>query len=311
MKIWVTNSMLRQACQAGVGLIEFFMNHKSHDPFHRWLAEHRPLASEILPDTFPAYLRGMSFTELTAFRYRETLKRLIPSVKVREGDRLLDIGPYPGGWDTLLLEQFGPDITLDLLGLGLTDEFKNRMPKACCRFIDFDVDLKNPICRNPDHSIPISPATYRVVTLLETIEHCYDPLPLLEAIHAGLMPDGRLMITTDNPSWFGFAYQSLRYQRSIWGPVQESHVFNRSNWRPHIRLYTLDDLTYMLNHVGMEVIASGYFNDHFGLYHISHGELRFRPGFRPMISKLPSFFLPLRIWANRIWVIAGPTGSPG
>ncbi len=272
--------------------------------FNAWLAAYKPLEQEILAPPHPKNVRGMSFTELSAYRYRVTLQKLMESIALRPGDRILDIGPYPGGWASLLHEYHDRRLKIDLMGIGLTPEFKEAPGSSQASFIDFDVDVANPICRNPGQEIPIQPSSYRVISLLEIIEHLYDPLPLLRKIGESLTPDGRLIITTDNPFWFGFSYQALFRKKSPWGPVQESHLFNKTDWRPHMRLYSRQDLTYMLESSGLTVINSTCFNDHFGLYALRKGKLKFRPGIKPLRSKLPSLLLPKRLWSNRILIIA-------
>jgi SAM-dependent methyltransferase len=277
--------------------------------FDEWLAAYKPLKGEILGDAYPEAVRGMSFTELEAYRYRLSLERLTRSLSLRPQDRILDIGPYPGGWASLLDMYFDQRLLIDLIGLGMSGEFKERLASPRFRFIDFDVDSENPLCRNPGREIPLEASCYRVVSLLETIEHLFNPLPLLRRIGQALAPDGRLLLTTDNPAWFGFAYQSLRGKRSPWGPVQESHLFNHSDWRAHVRLYDLNDLAFMLERTGMRVVDSCYFNDHFGLYALKEGKLKFRPGLKALRGKLPSLFLPRRLWANRILVLAARDGG--
>jgi len=96
----------------------------------------------------------------------------------------------------------------------------------------------------------------------------------------------------------------LRYRRSPWGPVQESHLFNKGDWRAHIRLYNLDDLAFMLESAGMQIIDSSYFNDHFGLYALKNGKLKFRFGIKSLLAKFLSLLLPAQLWANRILIVA-------
>ncbi len=279
--------------------------------FNSWLANYKPLPKEILGASFPKTIRGMSYTELHAYRYRLTLQKLAQSILLRPGDCVLDIGAYPGGWASLLQEYHDQQLKIDMIGLGMTPEFKDHLEAANIHFIDFDIDSENPICKNPGRGIPLERGRYRVVSLLETIEHLYNPLPLLRGIRESLTPDGRLILTTDNPLWFGFAYQSFRHRRSPWGPVQESHIFNKGDWRPHIRLYSLQDLTFVLARCGMRVIDSCRFNDHFGLFGLKRGKLRFRLRIKPVISKLPSFVLPAAHWANRILVVAARDEKSG
>jgi SAM-dependent methyltransferase len=272
--------------------------------FSKWLAAYKPLQKEILGDSYPKAVRGMSFTELHAYRYRLTLQKLTGSIALQSEDCVLDIGPFPGGWASLLQEYYDRRIKIDLIGLGITPEFRDNLNAANIRFIDFDIDVENPICKNPGREIPLASACYRAVSLLETIEHLFSPLPILHKISESLAKDGLLILTTDNPSWFGFAYQMLRYRRSPWGPVQESHLFNKGDWRPHIRLYNLQDLAFILEQAGMQIIDSSYFNDHFGLYALKNGKLKFRLGIKPILAKLLSLLLPAQLWANRILIVA-------
>jgi SAM-dependent methyltransferase len=275
-------------------------NHK----FSEWLAAYTPISGEILDDTYSKSLQGMSYTELHAYRYRITLQKLMQFISLRLGDRILDIGPYPGGWASLLNEYYERQLEIDLIGLGMTPEFRNNLNAANIHFIDFDIDCENPICKNPGQEIPLASSRYRAVSMLEAIEHLFNPLPVLHKIKESLAEDGVLILTTDNPSWFGFAYQILRYRRSPWGSVQESHVFNKSDWRPHIHLYNLQDLTFLLEHAGMQIRDSSYFNDHFGLYALKNGKLKFRFGIKALLAKLLSLLLPAQLWANRIMIVA-------
>lgn len=272
--------------------------------FSKWLAAYKPLPKEILGDTYPKTVCGMSFTELHAYRYRLTLQKLTESISLQPDDYILDIGPFPGGWASLLHEYYDHRLKIDLIGLGMTPEFRDNLNAANIRFIDFDIDSENPICKNPGREIPLASARYRAVSLLETIEHFFNPLPVLRKIRESLTQDGLLILTTDNPSWFGFAYQMLRYRRSPWGPVQESHLFNKGDWRAHIRLYNLDDLAFMLESAGMQIIDSSYFNDHFGLYALKNGKLKFRFGIKSLLAKFLSLLLPAQLWANRILIVA-------
>lgn len=279
--------------------------------FNAWLAAYRPLPAELLGDSQPRAFRGMSYTEINAYRYRLTLEKLEQAVSLRAGDCVLDIGAFPGGWASLLDHRFARGLQIDLLGLGLSPEFRERFRPPRFRVIDFDVDIENPAGKSRGREIPLDPGRYRAVSLLETIEHLYNPLPLLCRIGESLAPDGRLILTTDNPLWFGFAYQALRYRRSPWGPVQASHLFNRGDWRPHIRLYDLPDLACMLESSGMRVVFSCHFNDHYGLCSLQGGKLKSRAGMKSALSRLPSLLLPERYWANRILVVAARSGDGG
>lgn len=272
--------------------------------FNAWLAAYRPLPAEWLGDSQPRAFRGMSYTEINAYRYRLTLDKLERAVCLRAGDRVLDIGAYPGGWASLLDHRFARGLQIDLLGLGLSPEFRERFRDPRFRVIDFDVDVENPAGKSRGREIPLDAGSYRAVSLLETIEHLYNPLPLLRRIGESLAPGGRLILTTDNPLWFGFAYQALRYKRSPWGPVQKSHLFNRGDWRPHVRLYDLPDLGFMLENSGLRAVFSCHFNDHYGLCSLKNGKLKARAGMKSALSRLPSLLLPGRLWANRILVVA-------
>lgn len=272
--------------------------------FDKWLKTYKPLPKEILGDAFPKSLHGMSFTELHAYRYRLTLQKLTESISLQPEDCVLDIGPFPGGWASLLNEYYDQRLKIDLIGLGMTPEFRNNLNAANIRFIDFDIDSENAICKNSGREIPLTSAKYHAVFLLETIEHLFNPLPVLHKIKESLTGDGLLFITTDNPLWFGFAYQMLCRRKSPWGPVQESHLFNNSDWRPHIRLYSPDDIVFLLKQAGMHVVDTGYFNDHFGQYALKNGKLKFRFSVKSLLARLLSLLLPMQLWANRIMVVA-------
>jgi SAM-dependent methyltransferase len=222
-----------------------------NNKFQKWLAAYKPLAKEILGDAYPRSVRGLSFTELHAYRYRQTLQNLTGAISLQPLDYVVDLGPFPGGWASLLQEYYDRQLNIDLIGLGLTPEFRNNLAAANVRFFDFDIDGENPSCKNPGREMPLERERYRAVFLLETIEHLFDPLPVLRKVRESLAADGLLILTTDNPLWFGFAYQLLWRRKSPWGPVQDSHIFNKGDWRPHIRLYGPDDLAFMLERTGV------------------------------------------------------------
>ncbi len=299
-----------QGRQAGLQFRRRFSKMKPVDrkKFSRWLASYTPLKGEIHGAEYPVSIRGKSFTELHLQRYRFTLEQTLTFSILNPGDRVLDIGPYPGGWISLLYFYHEGRIRVDALGIDFSKEFKSKFAAANIRLIEFDVDLENPICKNPGQPIPLGENEYSQVYLLETIEHLFNPLPILKKIKESLKEDGVLVITTDNPHWYGFFLQSILKRRSPWGMVAESHIFNQGDWRPHYRLYDIPDLTYLLQQTGLAIKTSMYFSDGSGTFTFTKGKWKRKKNPKVLLSGILEAFLPKRIRSNRSLILATRSG---
>ncbi len=276
--------------------------------FAAWIQGYQPIPQEIirhLPE-----VAGRSFTEISAYRYLHTLARLEAALDLQPGDALLDVGSFPGGWLCLLHEYYGGRLQLHSLGLSHPPELAARFAAAGVRVIPFDIDPRNPVAGTRDLPFPIPAAAYRAITFLETVEHLYDPLPALRALRRALQPGGVLLLTTDNPYWYGFAWQSLRGRRHPWGPVRESHLFNASDWRPHVRLYDLADLAEVCRAAGFRVLGGEEFNDRMGQYRVSAGRWRAARSLRTLRYRLAESALPRRLAGNHVLLTAEPESEP-
>ena len=170
--------------------------------------------------------------------------------------RIIDVGPYPGVIAKLIKDFGNSEIEYFGVGLHFTDQYQQAMDKLGAKLFATDVDpefVEAKECKD----WPMSNAD--VCFFLDVIEHLVNPIHCLDQINQSLKMGAHLILTTDNISSFGAAYNMMRRGDSPNVHPLQSSVFYRGEWRPHFREFSKGELFFYLQHCGFEVMKHEYF----------------------------------------------------
>jgi SAM-dependent methyltransferase len=186
-------------------------------------------------------------------RYRELTGASSP--------RILDVGAYPGTLLKLLRILYGERGSMAGVGLEGSDEFADDLRQydiAFCRVnLDPMILVEDPGVQSLPTYIPYEDGSFDFVFCTETIEHLLDPLVCLREIARVLSPRGCLLVTTPN---LARAANRLRLLcgASVNFPLHQSIMYNKGNWRPHMREYSLKELRHMFKDAGFSPLRHLY-----------------------------------------------------
>lgn len=182
--------------------------------------------------------------------------------RFREAPAILDVGAYPG---TLLkvLRQFCGE-TGRLAGIGLmgSEEFERDLARYDIDFRRANLDPLIP-CRDPEaqklpQTIPYPDGTFQFTVCTEMLEHVLDSMHLLRELRRVTAPGGLVLITTPNQAKLSHRLRLLLLGQSIYYPLKESIMYHFSDWRPHLREYTMAELSTMARDAGLTPIQSDF-----------------------------------------------------
>jgi SAM-dependent methyltransferase len=187
-------------------------------------------------------------------RYRELTGAPAP--------RILDVGAYPGTLLKLLRVVFGERGFLAGVGLEGGDEFAEELRHYDIEFRRVNLD---PLIHVDDHDvqslptrIPYGDASFDFVFCTEVLEHLLDPLVSLREISRVLSPRGCFVMTTPNLARAANRLKLMLLGASVNFSLHESILYNKGNWRPHLREYTLSELRWMLQDAGFRLLHERY-----------------------------------------------------
>jgi SAM-dependent methyltransferase len=168
-------------------------------------------------------------------RFDDTLSLLPPAAT---GDRLLDVGVFPGQFAALARSR---GYAVDGIGNEeMTDRFL-----ACANRAGFGIHRTDVETMR----FPMADNTYHVVVCTEILEHLYrDPFNLLSEAFRVLAPGGSLILTTPNLAGFKTIFRLMggeSYRHPIGSPLDETFPLNLNYG--HYREYTMKELGLMLS----------------------------------------------------------------
>ena len=134
-----------------------------------------------------------------------------------------------------------------MAGVGLegSDEFVDDLRRYDIEFrkanLDPIIHVDDPGVRGLPARIPYDDGAFDFVFCTEALEHMLDPLVCLREIYRVLAPRGGFLMTTPNLARAANRFKLL-WGTSISFPLHQSIMYNKGNWRPHMREYTLEEL---------------------------------------------------------------------
>ena len=222
-------------------------------PFERIPSAERGARGLATPATILGSGRG---------RFRLVLDRLLPLLSARAS--VCDVGVYPG--TTLRLIRGLPGgvaVRMTGLGLGLDHAFRAAMQQLDVELHEVEFDVRLPPS-GAGHvlncAVPPLGGPFDVCVCTEVIEHQVHPASLLLGLSRLTRPGGSLLLTTNSVSFVGDIAKLVAGRHNV-EALEHSHVVSDSDWRPHIRLYTLAELEALVERAGFEVLEARYFDN--------------------------------------------------
>ena len=220
---------------------------------------------------------GFTFVGSNIYRYALILTKLGKYIS-NNNIHCLDFGSYPGQLQELILQEF--KVRFDMSGLHFSNAFKEYFSKY--RILDFDFEKsvdKGDFSNDKER--------YDIATSFNIIEHMEYPNKLLDNINYFTKNGGIIMLTTDNISTIKNVFRMVFGGKSPNESLIKSKIFYNGDWRPHVRIFSKDELFFLLNYSGFKVIEHDYFNLRAREYKIKDGELvRNKKSFRGKVLEL-------------------------
>ena len=186
------------------------------------------------------------------FIYLNDLKK-----KNLNNPKILDVGAFPGNMVKLSNKIFDNISEYCAIGLDLEKNFIEKMKEFNVNCVDTELDPKFPEAKK---IVEWEVKNFDLCFLLDTIEHLVDPIFCLDQINKSLKMNGKLLITTDNITNFLYIADMLRKGKSPnVHPVLSSMVY-RGNHRPHHKEFSREELEFILDRCGFEIIKHEYFD---------------------------------------------------
>jgi SAM-dependent methyltransferase len=209
--------------------------------------------------------------------------------------RILDVGAFPGTLLKLLrvsLEERG-----FMAGLGLegSEEFVEDLRRYGIEFCKANLDpvihVDDPAVQALPTRIPYDDGAFDFVFCTEALEHMLDPLVCLREISRVLSPGGCFLMTTPNLARAANRFKML-WGASINFPLHQSIMYNKGNWRPHLREYTIRELRALFEDAGFTPLRDRYLDisdDDVRLFGDSAWRMRLVKGAMKPFQLIPSW----------------------
>jgi len=181
-------------------------------------------------------------------RYLYILQKII-QIKSK-GKQVLDVGAGRGHL-SVALAKLGWLVTL----VDVKEKLNTKDMKIMCQ----KYQMNSKICNLSCDLIPFEDSLFDLVIFTEVIEHLsFNPVNVIKEIIRVLKPGGHLILTTPNQNNL-FTKCKCLLGKSIYTSI-ESFFMDGTKYAIHWREYTMDELIYLLNRVGFNIIEKGYLN---------------------------------------------------
>lgn len=239
--------------------------------FESYIESMNPLPWTFVKDHPNEWLVGNSSAAINYIRFKLIIEAL--KDKFKEGDKLFDVGVYPGDIPQMFNEFVAGEkqYTYIGIGLGFTEEFTEAMKKVFVDLYECDLDPRINYKHQRNNQIKLE-CDYDICIFGDVIEHFFDPFYPLKQINKNLRLGGTLILTTDNITHLANTVSFLR-GGSPNVPLMNGNLFYDGDWRPHFREYSKQELFDLLRWAGFEVEEHQYYEAQFGFYKVKNGKL--------------------------------------
>ncbi len=209
--------------------------------------------------------KGTKHHMIQGHRYYLVLKKifeLFPECPVNA----LDLGCYPGDIGVLLNRLSAGKTRIYGCGLNFSEDFLQQVGPYYYKMLNVELDPENPLrCDHITSKIDLPENSIDLIIACEIFEHLYNPLHFIQECSRLLSENGYMILTTDNLKYIGNILGIVR-NKTVFSELQESHIFMKSEWRPHERLYLRHELDELFQMYGLEISDHFFFDNRIEKY---------------------------------------------
>jgi hypothetical protein len=227
---------------------------------------------------------GFTYVQSLVYRYALVLKFFKKYNSFIESEKYIDFGSYPGQLQELIFETL--KVRFDLSGLHFDKDFKDYYNDYNILDFDFEQTVSN-------SNLDQNEGLYDFSSTFNTIEHMEYPNVLLDNINYFTKIGGHLILTTDNISTIKNIRRMIFGGKSPNESLVKSKLFYHGEWRAHVRIFSKDELFFLLNHSGFKILEHVNFNLRAREYNIVNKKLvRKKRSFKGKILETFENFFP-------------------
>jgi len=226
--------------------------------FENFVLNYQPFDWEHKNDDRPG-LKGKNSFLISYKRFYKVFTYILDiENELPKSVKVADVGAWPGNMIKLIKDLFKDRLSeCTAVGLNFDKKFVDQLKKDNVNCISTEMDPSFPHSKK---SIDWEIKNYDLTLLLDTIEHLVEPNYCLDQINKSLKMNGYLIITTDNITNFLYIQDMLRKGKSPNVPYLLSSKVYIGDWRPHNREFSKEELSFLLEYSGFEIIKHEYFD---------------------------------------------------
>lgn len=257
-----------------------------YEPFTYEIAQNNPLyGNEKHQNSAVRHSKRFYHAYSTCFGY------------VKEGATVLDIGAYPGSYLKIMRIIYGSKISLLAAGMPVKKTFPSDLNTLGIDFIACDLDDALPTDYPATVGVPDS--SVDVVFCNDMIEHLYSVKILMSEIRRILKPAGAAYISTNNIAYLPGLIRLLYGQTNLDLSLEQTSALAASEWRGHVRFYSLKQLATLAKLYELAIISKGYCQARAPKVVVASKAI-----LRWQVSRLIDFFVtPLPLYRSHIYVL--------
>lgn len=233
--------------------------------FEEYATNYKPFPWEVDNDTPQLDIRGKNSLIVNFCRYKKIAEYISLVSSGGNINEIVDFGAYPGSWLKIVREYFGFNGSYHAIGLGFSDHFRHLMEGYGAQLHEVELDVE---FRYSKKTPSLNIMGSGLCLFLDTIEHLVNPINALDEINKCLVVGGKLIVTTDNVTAFGYlAHMLFRGESPNVHPIRSS-LFYSGPWRPHHREFSKNELEFYLSYCGFKILKHEYFERQQGDYYV-------------------------------------------
>jgi SAM-dependent methyltransferase len=175
---------------------------------------------------------------------------------LRDGMTVLDLGAFPGSYLKIMRLFYGNRLRLIGAGLPVQADFPHDLSTLGIEY--YPCDLDKVMMSSYPKTLGIGEGTVNLVVCTEMIEHLYNVTQLIREINRVLAPSGLVYFSTNNVSYLPGLLRLIVGETNLDINLESTSALTESEWRGHVRFYSLSQLSGLIQQYGFEVIKRGY-----------------------------------------------------